>query len=157
MIDRLIESHKFCDKMHQNARELISFLLDNEVEFGVICQTTEVSFEPELPTDIKHHIKPIALFVLSNYSFESSYISESGDELLFEAGFGPDNFASLVTISICDIIQIVVDDTPIFINVCAGKPKPRKEKKATKIGSKEGAERSMQMLLSRPENKRFLK
>ena len=44
-----------------------------------------------------------------------------GENLYFEAGFGPENFASTVSIDISNVIQIIVEDTPIFINVCAGR------------------------------------
>lgn len=142
--------------MNENARELISFMLDNDVEFGVICGTEEVIFESELPPEIKKHIKQVALFVLSNYSFESAYIDDSGDTLYFEAGFGTDNYASLVAINISDIVQIIVEEAPIFVNICAGRQKP---KQISNKSTKEVAttERSMEKLLSRPENKRFLK
>ncbi len=156
MLDKLINNEKFCESMNENARDIISFMLDHEVEFGVICGTDEVVFEPELPPEIKKHIKQVALFVLSNYSFESAYISDSGDTLYFEAGFGADNHASLVAINLSDIVQIIVEEAPIFVNICAGREKPKRKAKSS---NKEvaTAERSMEKLLSRPENKKFLK
>jgi hypothetical protein len=140
--------------MHNNVKETIGFLLQNNVEFGVICNTSEVIFEPSLPHDILKNIKPIALFVLSNYSFESAYMDEGGESLFFEAGFGPENFASTVSIDTSNIIQIIVEDTPIFINVCAGRKKIIKKPEIKKV---ETENRSMEKLLSRPENQKFLK
>ncbi len=155
MLEKLINNGKFCDFMFENTKETIFFMLANGVEFGVICSTDEVFFEPALPPEILKNIKPIALFVLSNYSFESAYLDEVKNVLFFEAGFGPDNYASLVGIEIGNIIQIVVEDTPVFINVCAGrKPKKQVEKQKNEPST---TETSMEKLLSRPENKKFLK
>ena len=154
MLDKLISNNNFCDFMHNNVKETIGFLLQNNVEFGVICNTSEVIFEPSLPHDILKNIKPIALFVLSNYSFESAYMDEGGESLFFEAGFGPENFASTVSIDTSNIIQIIVEDTPIFINVCAGRKKIIKKPEIKKV---ETENRSMEKLLSRPENQKFLK
>lgn len=156
MLDKLVENEKYCEKMHDNCSEIVNFLLDNGIEFGVICGTEQVVFEPPLPNEIKKNIKPIALFVLSNYSFESAYYNNDTATLFFEAGFGPDNYASLVGIDIDDIIQIVVEETPIFINVCSGRQKKPQAKKESKAEAS-SADRSMQKLLSRPENKKFLK
>lgn len=157
MLEKLIGSDKFCDMMENNTRENVAFMLENGIEFGVICGTEEVLFEPPLPPEIKKNIKPIALFVLSNYSFESAYIDDEGDTLFFEAGFGPDNYASLVAIELRNIIQIIVEDTPVYINVCAGRQKVKKEVKKTKEPEISTADKSMEKLLSRPENKKFLK
>lgn len=157
MLEKLIGSDRFCDMMENNTRENVAFMLENGIEFGVICSTEEVLFEPPLPPEIKKNIKPIALFVLSNYSFESAYIDDDGDTLFFEAGFGPDNYASLVAIELRNIIQIIVEDTPVYINVCAGRQKVKKEVKKTKEPEISTADKSMEKLLSRPENKKFLK
>ncbi len=157
MLEKLINNDKFCESMHKNTREIISFMLDAGVEFGIICSTDEVVFEPPLPPEILKNIKPIALFVLSNYSFESAYLDESGSALYFEAGFGADNYASLVGIKLNDIIQVVVEDTPVYINICAGRQKPPRQNKQKQPTDEAGANRSMEKLLSRAENKKFLK
>lgn len=156
MLEKLITNDKFCESMCDNLRDLIALLLENGIEFGVICQTDEVAFEPPLPPQIRKHIKQVALFVLSNYSFESAYLGDDGYTLYFEAGFGADNFASLVAIELIDIAQIIVEETPIYINVCAGREKPKKGKTA-QPSENYTTERSMEKLLSRPENQRFIK
>jgi len=157
MLEKLINSDKFCESMHENTKEIISFMLEGGVEFGVICSTEEVVFEPPLPPEILKNIKPIALFVLSNYSFESAYLDEGANTLYFEAGFGADNYASLVGIELTNIIQLVVEDTPVYINVCAGRKKLQKKSKPEEPTPEVGTDRSMEKLLSRAENKKFLK
>jgi len=158
MLEKLINSDKFCDAMYENTKEIISFMLEGGIEFGVICSTEEVIFEPSLPPEILKNIKPIALFVLSNYSFESAYLDDSANILYFEAGFGADNYASLVGIELGNIIQLVVEDTPVYINVCAGRKKLQTKTLQQEQPTEEvSADRSMEKLLSRAENKKFLK
>jgi len=152
MVTNLLYDTKFATLMENSATELIKYLFDKNIEFGVVCDTAGVSFDPVLPKDIMKNIKQIALFVVSGYSFESAYLSDE-NTLYFEAGFGPQNFGSTVGISIDKIAQIVVEDTPIFINISAGqKKKVQAPKEPTDSESK-----SMERLLSNPENKRFLK
>ena len=152
MVTNLLYDEKFSYLMEQNATEIIKYMFDKNTEFGVVCDTVGVSFEPELPKDIMKNIKQIALFVVSGYSFESAYLSDE-NTLYFEAGFGPNNFGSTVGIPVEKIAQIVVEETPIFINISAG----QKRKVTPQKDSVESENRSMERLLSNPENKKFLK
>lgn len=153
MVTKLLYDPGFSMLMEQNATDVIKFLFDKNIEFGVVCDTSGVSFEPALPKDIMKNIKQIALFVVSGYSFESAYLSDE-NILYFEAGFGPNNFGSTVGIPIDKIAQIVTEDTPIFINISAGQKKKYQEAIPEAADSEN---RSMERLLSNPENKKFLK
>jgi hypothetical protein len=152
MVTKLLYDPKFSHIMEQVAAELIKYLFDKSIEFGVVCDTNGISFEPELPKDIARNIKQMSLFVISGYSFESAYLSDDGI-LYFEAGFGSQNFGSLVGIPLDRIAQIVIEDTPVFINISAG----QKKKVAPKEPSRDSESKSMERLLGNPENKKFLK
>lgn len=152
MVTDLLYDQKFSYLMEQNATDIIKYLFDKNHEFGVVCDTSGVSFEPELPKDIMKNIKQIALFVVSGYSFESAYLSDE-NTLYFEAGFGANNFGSTVGIPIDKIAQIVVEDTPVFINISAGQKKKLEPVK----DNSQSETRSMERLLNNPENKKFLK
>ena len=152
MVTDLLYDQKFAYLMEQNATDIIKYLFDKNLEFGVVCDTAGVAFDPVLPKDIMKNIKQIALFVVSGYSFESAYLSDE-NTLYFEAGFGPNNFGSTVGISIDKIAQIVIEDTPIFINISAG----QKKKKEIDSSEPDSETRSMERLLNNPENKRFIK
>ena len=152
MVTDLLYDQKFAYLMEQNATDIIKYLFDKNLEFGVVCDTAGVVFEPTLPKDIMKNIKQIALFVVSGYSFESAYLSDE-NTLFFEAGFGPNNFGATVGISVDKIAQIVIEDTPIFINISAG----QKKKQEVIKDESDSEKRSMDRLLNNPENRRFLK
>ena len=152
MVTKLLYYSKFSMLMEHSATELIKYVFDKNIEFGVVCDTAGVSFDPVLPKDIMKNIKQIDLFVVSGYSFESAYLSDEYI-LYFVAGFGPNNFASTVGIPIDKIAQIVIEDTPVFINIAAGQKKKHKEPATTHA---DGESKSMERLLNNPENKRFL-
>jgi hypothetical protein len=72
------------------------------------------------------------------------------ENLYFEAGFGAENFGSNVTVPLYAIMQILVDDNPIFINLSY--PPVKEEKEEDK-----GLEKSMKVFISNPENEKLLK
>ena len=92
----------------------------------MLCVTEEVSFNPALPQHISSAFGDILLFSLANYTLQSAKIV--GENLKFEAGFGEENFGSIVTVPIEYIIQITKNEAPLFVNIAATIPKPKKPK-----------------------------
>jgi hypothetical protein len=138
----IIENKEFQKIKEKHARELLFFLLDNADEFSILCNLEGIEFNPELPKEIKSAFKDVILFVLANYTLSSAKIE--GKNLTFEAGFGEENFGSVVTVPIENIIQILQGETPLFINVAATLPKP-KEKEPPK-----------NPFMLNPRNKKFM-
>ena len=73
--------------------------------------------------------------------------------IVFEAVFGAENFGSIVSVPLLAIMQIIVDETPILINLASYK----KEVKRAYKSDESGIENSMASFLSNPENSKFLK
>ncbi|MCD8478145.1 MAG: hypothetical protein LRY68_09910 [Sulfurospirillum sp.] len=69
----------------------------------------------------------------------------------FEAGFGNENFGSLVSVSLDAILQIVVEEVPVFINLSTP------SKVVNKVPKEKGIKRSMEALMSNPENQKLIK
>ena len=88
---------------------------------------------------------------MAGYTFETARIVD--DSLVFEAGFGADNFGSLVSVPMLSIMQIIIDETPVLINL-ANYEKNTVVKKEVDEG---GVENSMASFLSNPENSKFIK
>lgn len=151
MLERIIEDRGFAKLMQNNIEKLIIYLFEKEQNFGVLCKIERVAFEPELPKSIKNEFRSMTLFFLAGYTFETARII--GDDLVFEAGFGVDNFGSVVAVPIIDIVQIIVDETPILINLANYKKEIKEDKKI----DADGIESSMASFLSNPENSKFLK
>jgi hypothetical protein len=87
---------------------------------------------------------------LSGFTFESAQLNE--DQFSFEAGFGSENFGSMVSLPLLAIKQIFVGDNPIVINLA----NPVIESREKKEGSA-SKKSSMEALLNNPENKKLLK
>ena len=149
MLHQALSDERFCEIMSEHIQELLEYLLTENINFSILTNVAEVDFNPQLPNDIRDSFKPITMFVLAGYTYESAIINS--EVLSFEAGFGADNFGSVVSVPLLSILQIIVEETPILINLSI--PINKKEKKEKKRGVK----KSMEALLSNPENKELLK
>ncbi|GAB0172024.1 MAG: hypothetical protein MR025_08520 [Helicobacter trogontum] len=90
----------------KHAREIIQLLINQNIHFSVQCSRQKVQFDPELPEEISSQFHPIIDFILAGFTFDSIEIWQ--DDMSFEAGFGKDNFPSLVVIPFSSIIQITI-------------------------------------------------
>jgi hypothetical protein len=152
MLIDIVNSNGFGNIMRKHIQDLLVHLFESEQNFGILCKIEYLSFDPELPKHISNEFRPMTLFFLAGYTFESARIEH--DELIFEAGFGPENIGSFVTVPLLCIMQIIIDETPIFINIA----QPRAMRSAATINESDaGVKNSMQALLSNPENQKFLK
>jgi len=152
LLDNVIEDNDFARLMQKNIQDLIIHFFEKEQNFGILCKIEEVYFDPELPDDINAEFRPLTLFFLAGYTFETARIEEN--TLVFEAGFGQDNIGSIVSVPLLSVMQIIIDETPVFINLAT-----RKELESVKSEeeNKEGVKNSMASFLSNPENAKFLK
>jgi len=151
VIENIIGNRDFALLMQNNIQELIIHFFKEEQNFGVLCKIEEASFEPSLPESINDAFSPLTLFFLAGYTFETARIED--DSLIFEAGFGAENIGSLVTIPLLSIMQVIVDETPVLINLSSYKEKIV----TTELNSEGGVKNSMASFLSNPENSKFLK
>jgi len=132
--------------MEEHISKTILYLFEQHQEFAIACETKYVTFDPELPSEIKESFNQTVLFVLSGYTYESAKVE--GGNFIFEAGFGSENFGATVTVPMLAVKQIFVGEHPIVINLA----EPETPKKtADKVKS------SMEALLNNPENKKLLK
>jgi len=89
------------------------------------------------------------MFFLAGYTFESTQLYNG--KMSFEAGFGSDNFGSLVSLPVEAILQIIIEEIPVFINLSTP---PKSVAKAPK---ENGLRRSMEALMSNPNNQKLIK
>lgn len=152
MLENVIDEKGFAHIMKNSIQDVIIHFFEKEQNFGILCKIEEVEFNPMLPQSINDEFRPLTLFFLAGYTFDTAKID--GDDLIFEAGFGSDNFGSVVTVPLLSIIQIIIDETPVFINLSIYKE--RKEPQKVAEGDK-GVKDSMASFLNNPENSKFLK
>jgi len=108
-----------------------------------------VTFDPSLPSQISQNFKPITMFFLAGYTFESTQVYNG--RISFEAGFGSDNFGSLVSLPIEAILQIIIEEIPVFINLSTP------PKAVAHVPKETGIKRSMEALMSNPDNQKLIK
>ncbi len=150
MQDDLFQTPDYQELITSHLNQTIKFLFDNNQEFALACETEFLFFEPELPQEIIDSFGATVLFVITGYTYETAQIDES--YFSFEAGFGEENFGSLVTLPILAIKQIFVGEYPVTINI--SKPSKIVEKHKP---SEADSMKSMDALLSNPENKKLLR
>jgi hypothetical protein len=143
MTINLFQTPEYRELMIEHIEKTISYLFNKNQEFALACEIKHVTFDPELPLDIKDTFKETVLFVLSGYTYETAKLEEG--YFSFEAGCGSENFGSTVAVPILAIKQVFVGDHPIILNLA----EPAKEKFSK--------QNSMEALLNNPENKKLLK
>jgi len=151
LLEKVIEDREFAALMQKNIQELIVHFFQKEQNFGILCRISDVAFNPPLPESINAEFRSLTLFFLAGYTFESAYVQD--DMLVFEAGFGPENFGSIVSVPLLSIMQIIIEETPVLINLAHYKEKEKLEEQE----DTNGIENSMKSFLSNPENSKFLK
>ena len=151
MLENIIEDKEFALLMQKNIQELIIHFFEKEQNFGILCKVEVATFEPSLPESIESEFRPLTLFFLAGYTFETARIEDGF--LVFEAGFGSENFGSVVTLPLLSVMQIIVDETPLFINLSTYREKSVVKKEV----DEGGVENSMASFLSNPENSKFIK
>ena len=151
MLENIIQDRDFATLMKKSMQDLIILFFQKEQNFGILCKIEDVTFNPDLPEDINSEFRPLTLFFLAGYTFETARIED--EHLIFEAGFGSDNFGSVVSVPLLSIIQLIVDETPVFINLAIESEDEKKEVRVDESGVKN----SMASFLSNPENSKFLK
>lgn len=154
MLYDVLKDRNYANLMQKHILEILSHLFESEQNFGILCKIETLSFEPELPAEITSEFRPMTLFFLAGYTFESARMEK--DRLIFEAGFGSDNLGSIVTVPLLGIMQIIIDETPIFVNL-ASPVETDNTKAKNNEPAKSGERSSMEALLSNPENQKFLK
>lgn len=152
MLFDIVKNKTFNALMRQHIKELLLFLFEQEQNFGILCKIEALTFEPDLPENIRNEFRPMTLFFLAGYTFESARIDE--DYLIFEAGFGTYNLGSFVHVPLLSIMQIIVDETPIFVSLASPKKIAPENQNLSKDN---GIENSMAAFLNNPENEKFKK
>lgn len=153
MLENVIDEKGFAKIMRKNIQDVIVHFFKSEQNFGILCRIEEVDFNPPLPKNINNDFRPLTLFFLAGYTFETARVEN--DLLIFEAGFGADNFGSVVTVPLLSIMQIIIDETPILINLSVYKDK--KTEVTEGLEESNGVKNSMKSFLNNPENSKFIK
>ncbi len=153
MLENVIDEKGFAQIMKKSIQDVIIHFFETEQNFGILCKIEEIDFNPSLPESISSEFRPLTLFFLAGYTFDTARIEN--EMLIFEAGFGSDNFGSVVNVPLLSIMQVIIDETPVLINLSVYKEKSEEVKEEVK--DDKGVKNSMASFLNNPENSKFLK
>jgi len=149
-LDNLIEDKKYKKLIEMQLKGLLDYMFESGTTFNIVCNIRAITFDPEMPNSISSNFKPLTLFAISGYTYESARVEENF--LIFEAGFGPASFASEVRVPLFAIMQVVLSENVVFINIIAGNDNYIKE-----IESKKTNKKSVKSFLSNPKNSDLIK
>lgn len=155
MLEDVVQDRDFAKLMKKNIIDMIVLFFEKEQNFGILCPVEDVSFNPELPQEITQSFQPLTLFFLAGYTFETARIED--DYIIFEAGFGRENIGSVVSVPLLSILQIIIDETPVLINISSFREKLEEEEEKNTTLDEDGVKNSMASFLNNPENAKFLK
>ena len=143
MVKDIIEDNGYKSLVEKQIKENILFLLEKNKEFSITANIEPISFTPELPKVIKDQMHKFSLFILSNYTYATVQVDDN--YISFEAGFGNENFGSVVKIPLYAIFQIIIDESILYINSVATVEKFNKDLKKN----------SFNIFKNNPNNKKF--
>jgi len=146
MITKIINNDEYKAITKKQIKEVIDFLLHNNQEFAVTANVKGIVFEPALPASILDKLSTFSLFVLSNYTYSTIEINDN--HLIFEAGFGKENFGSHVKIPLLAIFQIIIEESILYINSIATSE--------SFVQKEELVKKSMDVFKNNPKNKKLI-
>jgi len=117
MIFNVVEDIEYKKMLEGQIFQVIEFLVNKDEEFSITANIKGITFNPEIPKSIEDTFAQFTLFTLSNYTYETIILTENS--ISFEAGFGSENFGSVVTVPLYAIFQIVIDESILFLNPTA--------------------------------------
>ncbi len=160
MEDEFLSKDIFVSMMRIHVSEILDLLITENTDFTILANLEGVFFEPELPSKITKHFKPMITFTLSNYTLSSAKVY--GKMLQFEAGFGENNIGALVSVHLESILQLFVGQEAVFINRSIPKSfqEEFEELQADEHENKESKEdklsKSLKAFASNPNNKKLI-
>lgn len=113
MLEEFLKNKELGSLLSSHAGELIKFLCFKGIGFDILVNMNFVNFNPDLPEDIKPN-EPMVLFALGGYTLSSVRIT--GESLEFHAGFGANDFESVVSMPLKAIVRISLEKAVLFVN-----------------------------------------
>ena len=77
------QSHDFVQANSDYAKTVLNLLIQNNLEFQIIVETSSIIFTPDISERFKNEL---IKFDISNYSFETAEVQDK--HFVFRAGFG---------------------------------------------------------------------
>ena len=142
---KFLEDENLIKLMQKHCFNVLEMLMDKNIFFSIAVKTEFVDFDPVLPENLDIKKNPYAVFALAGYTFESIRLDK--EKINFHAGFGPEDFATFVSVDLGAITHIQVENNVLFVNFSLYK----REK------SENLTQNSIDIFLNNPKNKNLFK
>ena len=142
-LEDFFQSNEYKELAKKNIYTTLDLLLKKGIEFSIISYTKAIDFNPPIPKEIIE-FDEIAMFIIAGYSYESSRLDKNS--FSFEAGFGAENYGSILTMPLEAIVQIAIGEELLLINHYEPKEQVVEQESS-----------SMDILLNNPENLKLIK
>ena len=130
-MEDIIKENDYRLLVKEQIKETMRYLIKKDKEFKITVNLEGVSFTPQLPNKIYSTLSPISLFALENYTYSTLKLHDN--HISFEAGFGSQNFSSILSIPYNSIFQIIIEESMLFINLTATIKESLKSKRKEQI------------------------
>jgi len=117
IIKNVIENNNYKKMIESQVFDICNYLINSNNEFSITANIEAMESEPEIPDAIFESFAHFTMFSLVNYTFQS--IELTSTHISFEAGFGSENFGSVVKLPLFTIFQIVIEESILYLNPIA--------------------------------------
>jgi len=100
-----------------NSKRILEVLEQEELDFTIKVKTDLINFNPKLPKEVQTSIFNQIFNILTISNYTKTTFTVDNNDIKFEAGFGPDNIGSVVTIPIRAIREIYFENKLLNLNV----------------------------------------
>lgn len=118
-----------------HGKEILRILTSSQIPFRVVSINKGISYNPSLPPEISSQLdqQEVLIFEFANYTLQNAHLE--GESLVFETGFGPQNFGAVVTIPVWRIATIALINPAlgIFVNPFSEEEPPVTPKRSSRL------------------------
>jgi hypothetical protein len=118
-----------------HAREILKSLISSQIPFRAVVINEGIGYNPQLPPEIGEQLnrQQVLIFEFANYTLQNAQVE--GNNLVFETGFGPQNFGSVVTIPIWRVttIGLINPNLGVFVNPFSEEDPPSSPSRNTRL------------------------
>jgi hypothetical protein len=65
----ITENLEFQDLIQNHCKEQLNFFISKGIDFSIVANISNITFNPELPNSIKENLSKFSLFTLTGYTF----------------------------------------------------------------------------------------
>ncbi len=77
MPQNITENLEFQELIQNHCKEQLNFFISKGIDFSIVANISNITFNPELPNSIKENLSKFSLFTLTGYTFHQHTLKKS--------------------------------------------------------------------------------